>query len=319
MKGEMPPLSLDAHTHYDLIDRVKTMAFQDASTYKCGDYLARRAKDFTWKHHSCCDSHDKLMLDADEMVDAVCREKMCEWSYRVCDHFGTGREIVAVAFACLDRFLDRRNCDRTAFKLAAMTSLYVTTKVFHTERIRLRSLVELSRGEFQERHITEMETIMLQTLEWRVHPPTVQCFIEPFCATLTPFTSDFQSLSCIQQRAIFFAELALYDYSFVSKEKPLVALAAVLNAIEGLENGPIPETRRAAFQSALEQTFDMEFDQEKVESMRHRLWYIYSMSAQYQEDEIGALDQPQEIMNRKVTVHKFPQSMDQSPICVTTT
>lgn len=317
MKGELRLLSLDASNQSDIIDRVKTMVTQDASTYKCGDYLARRGKDVARKQCSCCDSQKNTVLDVDDMVDAVCREKMCEWSYRVCDHFGVGREIVAVAFACLDRFMDRRNCDRTAFKLAAMTSLYMTTKVFQTQRIRLRSLVELSRGEFEERHITEMEMIMLQTLEWRVHPPTIQCFIEPFCAVLTP--SDLQITACIQQRAIFFAELALYDYSFVSKEKPLVAVAAILNAIEGLENGPIPEIRFAAFLSALASTFDMEFDHQKVEGMRHRLWYIYSMSAQYQEDEIGAVDQPQDMMHIKVTEHNFPQSMDHSPICVTST
>lgn len=318
MQGDLRHLSLDAPSQCDVIDRVKTMASQDASTYKCGDYLARRAKDIARKQYSSCDSHDNSMLDVDDMVDAVCREKMCEWSYRVCDHFGTGREIVAVAFACLDRFMDRRNCDRTAFKLAAMTSLYMSTKVFHTPRIRLRSLVELSRGEFEERHITEMEMIILQTLEWRVHPPTIQSFIEPFCAVLN--LSDLQIAACIQQRAIFFAELALYDYGFVSKEKPLVAVAAIMNAIEGLENGPIPDIRRAAFLSALENTFDMEFNYQKVEGMCHRLWFIYSMSAQYQEDEIGAVDQPHDTMTRKVTTqHNFPQSMDHSPICVTST
>ena len=60
-------------------------------------------------------------------VDAVCREKMCEWSYRVCDHFHVPRDMVAISFSYLDRFLDRCQCDRTTFKLAAMTTLYMAT------------------------------------------------------------------------------------------------------------------------------------------------------------------------------------------------
>jgi hypothetical protein len=56
---------------------------------------------------------DESLLDVDES----CREKMCEWSYRICDHFNTSREIVAIAFNYLDRFNDVTRCDRTAFKI----------------------------------------------------------------------------------------------------------------------------------------------------------------------------------------------------------
>ncbi len=318
MNGNVCLLSLDAPVECDLVDKVKVMASQDSTTYKCSDYLTRRGKDASRKldNPRSADEDGPILLD-DDVVDAVCREKMCEWSYRVCDHFGTGREIVAVAFSCLDRFVDRCNCDRTAFKLAVMTSLYMATKVFSTRSVGLQNLVELSRGEFEEQHIIEMEMIMLQTLEWRVHPPTIQCFIQPFVTALA--LSDRRVAACVLQRATFFAELALYDYNFVSKGKSLIAVAAILNAIEGLDERTSPETRQCTFISSLEKSFEMGFQSEKVESIRHRLWYVYSMSAQYQEDEVTSHRDAPDSLEKTSNEPDFSPGMNFSPVCVRST
>lgn len=317
MKHNVRIVSMDSPIECDLVDKVQLMALQDSMSYKCSDYLTRRAKDAATNHEkACCTEEDCPMRLSEEMVDAVCREKMCEWSYRVCDHFCTGREIVAVAFSYLDRFVDRCNCDRTAFKLATMTSLYMATKIFNTPKVGLQNLVELSRGEFEGPHILEMEKMMLQILEWRVHPPTIQCFIEPFCAVLPEI--NHRVTACVKQRAIFFAELALYDYNFVSKEKALIAVAAILNAIEGLEDGPSIEIKQSSVLSTLEKTFEMKFQEEKIESMRHRLWYVYSMSAQYQEDEVMAHHETPDFLDKKSPGRDFARpTLDHSPVCVT--
>ncbi len=83
------------------------------------------------------------------------RTKICQWSFKVIDHFGMDREVVSVAINLLDRFLLK--CDRTShsdessvfcscsccggqgvdsrtFQLAAMTSLYVAFKVQNGSR-----------------------------------------------------------------------------------------------------------------------------------------------------------------------------------------
>lgn len=224
---------------------------------------------------------------------------------------------MAVSFSYLDRFVDRCNCDRTAFKLAAMTSLYMATKIFNTRKITLRNLVELSRGEFEEHHIIKMEVLILQTLGWSVHPPTIQCFIEPFCAALT--IADRSIVDCIRQRAIFFAELALYDYYFVSKEKPIVAVAAILNAIEGLEESSETEARQCSFVALLEKSFEVHLDSEKLESVRHRLWYVYSMSAQCQDDEVTSIKEAPGSPKRNEEKNNICGPVEHSPVCVTST
>jgi Cyclin, N-terminal domain len=67
------------------------------------------------------------------------------------------------------------------YQLSAMTCLYLTLKL-HTRHYKrhLRILAELSRGQFIVEDILEMESIVLETLDWRVHPPTPMTFVQYF-------------------------------------------------------------------------------------------------------------------------------------------
>ena len=112
------------------------------------------------------------------------RKKICQWSFKVIDHFKIDREVVSGAMNILDRYVAKEtNClcednmsiyeDRTclqtidsrAFQLTAMTSLYLSIKLSDsdegqyssTRKLRLKSFVELSRGQFCADEITEME------------------------------------------------------------------------------------------------------------------------------------------------------------------
>ena len=64
----------------DLVERVKVMTSQDASSYRCNDYLSRRsARGSAVKSHEVDDEHKfPALMAAADAVDAVCREKMCE-------------------------------------------------------------------------------------------------------------------------------------------------------------------------------------------------------------------------------------------------
>lgn len=277
----------------DHVERVRVMIAQD-ETYSCNDYLAKAsAVPAAGKESSACDyameEDDDLAAVADsnatmDAIDAVCRERMATWKLRVVDHFHVPRETVAVSFSYLDRFVDLCHCDRSAFKLAAMTTLYMAAKVFgSSHNITIRSLAELSRGEFEMSHISEMETIILQTLEWRLSPPTAQCFINSFYNYL-PVPQGPVSMA-VYQRSIFFVELAMYDHSFVTKKRSLLALAAMINAMEGLNESTFFQQQQDSFVDNVCRTFGLKFSQEEIEGVRNRLWYVYSMSAQYKEDD----------------------------------
>ena len=63
------------------------------------------------------------------------RKKICEWSYRVVDHFRMDREVVAMSINILDRYLyaqqaiTQTNNDSHVFRLVAVSALIVTLKV----------------------------------------------------------------------------------------------------------------------------------------------------------------------------------------------
>lgn len=300
-------------------ERINTMLVQSKSTYSCADYIGRRSKHENNACHSIGQAETTLPdhpVDHDK-IDTVCREKMCEWSYRVCDHFQTGREIVAVSFSYLDRFVDKCSCDRSAFKLAAMTTLYLANKIYggpHT--LTIGALAELSRGEFQASHISEMEVIILQTLNWRLHPPTTQCFIDSFYNYVSIPSNGSMSIA-IYRRAIFFAELSLYDYAFASKERSLLAICSLMNAMEGMENVTVEQ--QTSFLNVINLTFDLKHTTDSVESVRNRLWYIYSMSAQYKEDDAIAESPPDVVKKETLSetyIGQSSSSRSNSPVSV---
>jgi hypothetical protein len=320
-----PPV--DSDISCDSVERVRVMMEQDGTAYRCRDYLDRRTvttmsspsnrpKDDATSVIDGTSTRECPPLATEELVDAVCREKMCEWSYRVCDHFHTGREIVAISFSFLDRFIDRCSCDRTAFKLAAMTTLYLATKIFNSRQITISSLAELSRGEFEMAHIQEMEGIILQTLGWRLHPTTPQCFINALYGHLPVPRGPVAT--AIYQRAVFFAELSMYDYNFVSKERSLIAIAALLNAMEGMDEAVVSKEQRGAFLNAIHGMYGMSFPLEHVENARNRLWYVYSMSAQYKEDDVISPHAIKQSPNKHLMESEVSTGLIQSsPVCVT--
>ena len=141
-------------------EMIAVLQRQDLS-YECQDYLKQKATIDTDKR--AITAIDVLEHD----IDIECREKMIEWCYRVCDCgiFPCDREMVAIAISYLDRYMMKLQqssvsscgCDRPTFKLAAVTSFYLATKIMSCMQIRIESLVDLGRGSFNGDDILQME------------------------------------------------------------------------------------------------------------------------------------------------------------------
>jgi hypothetical protein len=143
------------------------------------------------------------------------RRKICQWSFRVIDHFRLDREVVTLGMNVFDRFLVahprsceennnsrlcscpscKRSVDSRTYQLAAMTSLYLAVKLHSAgseeefnrrRRFKLCSFVELSRGQFDSKDICAMERTILSTLNWKVNSPTPMTFVTYFLNLLMP-------------------------------------------------------------------------------------------------------------------------------------
>lgn len=166
-------------------------------------------------------------------------------------------------------------------------------------------------------HIAEMEGIILKTLSWRLNPPTPQCFINALYGLLPSTSTPVKRAIC--QRATFFAELSLFDYCFVTQPRSAIALAALLNAMEGMDETVVSNQDQLKFVKTLRETVKLEHSEEKVESIRNRLWYIYSQSVQYQADsEYFGPTEVSEAPVNNLTIKKAPSDgeLSQSPVSV---
>lgn len=263
------------------MDKLAVMTSQDRE-YRCRDYFGRRGAAKSMQTQS----PTSAQLDPiEDTPDNICREKMVEWSYRVCDHFHTKRDIVAYAFSFLDRFVDRCQCDRKAFKLAAMTALYMSTKIFNQQQMSLGSISELSRGEFAIEHIAEMESIILQTLKWRMNPPIVQSFIR-ILLPLMIVREGPRIMKNVCDRALFFAELAVFDYSLITEDRYVLSIACILNAAESMDETLLQQTSPSQFLLNLQSNHCLDPDMEALGHCQGRLWMLYGTSAQLKEGDI---------------------------------
>ena len=176
-------------------------------------------------------SHSQASSSSNSQINELWREKICEWCYQVVDHFDFNREVVSVAMSYLDRYLATRTVNRRIFQLAAMTALYLAIKLYEPGKLRMSSLIDLSRGYFMAEHIVTMEDSMLQSLGWHVHPPTPLAFCRDFMKLVSGEIEPGPRHD-VSELARFMTELSVCDYWFATKKPSSIALASLVNAIE---------------------------------------------------------------------------------------
>lgn len=237
----MTPPTTDVK-YIEVCERLKVMRRQESTHYSTPDYLAAE-----WQARLVEEAaEDDIAREVNELanpnegssgqtsssqINELWREKICEWCYQVVDHFDFNREVVNVAMTYLDRYLATRTVNRRIFQLAAMTALYLAIKLFEPGKLRMSSLIELSRGYFLAEHIVAMEDSMLQALSWHVHPPTPFAF----CRDLTKLISADVTPRLrhdISELARFLTELSVCDYYFVTRKPSSIAMASIINAME---------------------------------------------------------------------------------------
>jgi hypothetical protein len=213
------------------------------------------------------------------------RRKICQWCFKVVDHFGLDREVVSCGMNIFDRYLASRprsynadtcpcpacqkSIDSRFFQLSAMTSLYLAMKMFsdssgeyNSRRLRLNAFVELSRGQFTAENVSRMESSILQDLKWKVNPPTPMTVV-PFLLRLMPSRRFFPSscgqsydlvLHVLHELARYLSELSVCLGSVSTVYTPSqIAYASVLVSMDLLTCTALPSPVRKAFNEAVVQ------------------------------------------------------------------
>lgn len=154
----------------DLVERINVLLEQEFFSYRTEDYLD---PDFQQKlidddvgivdqqtGPRC--SKQSIGSTSTSGINEVWREKICEWSYQVIDHYDFSREVVGIALSYLDRYLCKRSVNKKHFQLLAMTCLYLAIKIYEPGTISMKAIIGLSRGYFVVEQMVEMEMAVLR-------------------------------------------------------------------------------------------------------------------------------------------------------------
>ena len=162
------------------------------------------------------------------------RQQMASWAFTAVDTFGLDRELVAVAFNMLDRYLSKEiksvDCNdhftREDFQLTSMTCLYLTVKILGpSKKLSVPALIDMSRGYYCAEDITETEMDILTVLDWRITPTTPLSFIQELASVIPTINKKDVMDSCSK-----LTEMAVMDEYFVGYKSSAVAAAVVLTA-----------------------------------------------------------------------------------------
>lgn len=248
------------------LDSIAAMRVQERlGSYRTLDYL---------NNQECPPSPSALANDESVPLDADCRYKMCIWCYQVCDYVNFKREIVAIAMSYLDRFLVTprgRLCigDRILYKLACMTCLYTAVKVHCTEAIDPQVISGLSRGDFEAKQVEHTELVVLESLCWKLNPPTAVSFIYNLVRLIHYSLMSDESKATVVDLAKYQAELAVNDYDFVTIEPSTIALATLANAMDGIGMSIEPHS---SILTSLAQAAEVDIETDLFNQVRIRLY-----------------------------------------------
>lgn len=267
-------------------ERLKVMIRQESSThYMIPDYLTPE-----WQARLAAaevsdplpnDNDEHIPTSSSEPINESWRKKICEWCYNVVDHYEMARESVSVAMNILDRYVSSRFITPMTYTLAAVTAIHVAIKlVCSPYNLRISHLLDVCGGRFSADDIASMELTMLSALSWRVHPPTAIDFCGEFidCS----FTeSDPHALNGLQEKAKYFTELAVCEYSMVTRKPSSIALASIIYAIELTDNQVDPDKDR--FTSRVAQV-GLDITDEEVIQCYEKLCAMYRNNFMVDED-----------------------------------
>jgi len=213
----------------DSTPTIEAMLRQEKKGYKCENYLYQ-------EQHS-----DKDMISVaihNREFNRNNREKMIDCYNQVAECCNFSSETVAIATSCLDRFVATKTgsmslVDSSFFRLAGMTALYTTVKIYEVDVMDPGMLSKLSQGLYTKDDIEKMEIKMLSALEWRVNPPTALAFVRQFLDTIRSLTSmNSITMNNVYDLCQIQTELALRDSRLIAVPNSATAFASLMNSLK---------------------------------------------------------------------------------------
>lgn len=264
----------------ETLDQIAMLLRQEQTIYRCIDYMSHERPSMVDTYcnnmvDECANLvHDRSAVVMSKVSSTVSisdvkgvtesnghrdhtftfwRHQMFDWACMVVDSYSMDREVVAVSFNMLDRYITFESSKPTAppitrddYQLFSMTCLYLSVKILESypRKLSVQTLVDMSKNYYTKETIEATERDILQALNWYLHAPTGMTYAR-LLAKLFPSTSS----QHMQATAATLTEIAVADSFFVACKPSVVGLAAVLHAarLDG-----IPDSLIEQFQANLQ-------------------------------------------------------------------
>jgi hypothetical protein len=197
-------------------------------------------------------------VEHDDELTALWRRLLIDWMYFVVDYCKCQRESVAAAAYFLDVVIARKLIHtKQEFQLAAATSLQLAIKAYDCQSIELTKLVQFGRQLFTEDDVIAMETTILRTLNWRLHPPSTYCYLRQY-ERLLPSTVTFVARRMIADVTKLVSELTVTEPKYNSFSPAITAYAGILMAMELIDHTDLPVQQRHCFVLHMQKAAELE-------------------------------------------------------------
>jgi len=221
---------------------ISAMKKQEQSYTPKEDYLRHSFRDQKTEDHQCycCESEESNSMKL--VVDDNFRLLMVSWCYQIVGHCKFSRDTVAISTNYLDRFLSTTEGidakkDRKIFQLATMACLYTAIKIHEVEAIDPTFISNLSKGNFTEKQVVDMEQRIITSLQWRLNPPTPLSFTQQILSIIPDKTMSKNERSKAMKLATYQTELSVGEYYFLSYDASCIALASLANSMQATRRG----------------------------------------------------------------------------------
>ncbi|XP_030536004.1 G2/mitotic-specific cyclin-2-like [Rhodamnia argentea] len=185
------------------------------------DYIEDIYAHYRRMENCSCVSANYMGQQAD--INEKMRAILIDWLIEVHDKFGLMHETLFLTVNLIDRFLARQSVVRKKLQLVGLVAMLLACKYEEVSVPVVGDLILISDKAYTRKEVLEMESLMLNSLQFNMSLPTPYVFIRRF---LKAAESDKK----LEVLSFFLIELSLVECEMLKFPPSLLAAAAVFTA-----------------------------------------------------------------------------------------
>ncbi|KAK2656868.1 hypothetical protein Ddye_009920 [Dipteronia dyeriana] len=158
-------------------------------------------------------------FDINERMRAI----LIDWLIEVHDKFDLMNETLFLSVNLIDRFLSQQTMVRKKLQLVGLVAMLLACKYEEVSVPVVGDLILISDKAYTRKDILEMESLMLNTLQFNMSVPTPYVFVRRFLKAA-------QSDKKLELLSFFLIELSFVEYEMLKFSPSLLAAAAIYTA-----------------------------------------------------------------------------------------